>query len=183
MIFRSIFASTLSVLTIVFLAGHVLAQNPQNSQILNELASSNVSSAIEIISEVDNVTISKFSIIAPDTIDIDLRHDGTGDPPSVKVHAEALNIDFKLIQEAMNALNAMNLTSNSNGTNQSLAGNSVNSMSIMNEELNQLTSILSQSNGTAMVDAGWQSPFNLEIKLVGNTTLNDANTIGVIVSR
>jgi hypothetical protein len=83
----------------------------------------------------------------------------------------------------MNALNAMNLTSNSNATNQFVAGNSVNSMSIMNEELNQLTSILSQSNGTAMVDAGWQSPFNLAIKLVGNTTLNDANIIRVIVSR
>jgi len=53
----------------------------------------------------------------------------------------------------------------------------------MLDELNQLTSIISESNGTKIVGVDWKSPRNIEVKMVGNTTLYDTNFISILVSK
>jgi len=52
----------------------------------------------------------------------------------------------------------------------------------MLDKLNQLTSIISESNGTKIVGVDWK-PRNIEVKMVGNTTLYDANFISILVSK
>ena len=53
---------------------HTEAQTPQISGGLDGLANSNVTSTTRIVSLVDNVTVTKFSIISPDRVSVDLRY-------------------------------------------------------------------------------------------------------------
>ena len=54
------------------LSAHTDAQTPQSSGVQNELVNSNVSSATRIVSLVDNVTVTKFSILSPHRLNVDL---------------------------------------------------------------------------------------------------------------
>ena len=60
--------------------------------------------------------------------------------------------------------------------------NLTDSAASMVEQLGQLGDILSSSNGTKSFDAGWKSPKTVIVKLTGNTTLNDAQFIGVEIN-
>ncbi len=157
------------------------AQGQPVSDILDQLGNSNASSSTDIVSMVDNVSVTKFDILSLRHLGVDLRYSGTGDAPAVKVDADAIHIDSKLAEDIANEINVLNASSSD--FNQALTTNSTNSTSLMDEKLDLLTSIVSESNGTITTDAGWKSPSSFVIKLTGNTTLNDANIIGIIVSK
>ena len=153
------------------------AQSPQVLDILNQSLNSNVTNNIEVQSSVDNVTVTKFEVISPSRVSIDLKYSGEGKAPAVKVEAGAINLHSKLVEELSN------LRYNSNGFNQSLGANSTNSSTLINETLDQLGEIVSESNGTKIVTADWKSPRSLLIKIAGNTTTSDANTLWVTVHK
>lgn len=176
---RPIFAltsctSVISVLLLLATGYYVLAQNQESSDMLNQTGSFNASSAIDIVSEVENVTVTKFNILAPDTIGISLRHAATGDAPAVKVLADAINTNYDLIEETINAISAINA---------STIDTNLSNTTPINDQLNQLTSVLATSNGTVTVGAGWKSPTDAVIKLEGNATLDEANIIGIVVRK
>ena len=87
---------------------------------------------------VDNVTVTKFEVISPTRVSIDLRYSGGGEAPAVRVDAGAINLRSDLVQE---------LLDNSSGLNQLLTANSTNSSTLINETIDQLGGILSVSNG------------------------------------
>ena len=47
----------------------------------------------------------------------------------------------------------------------------------------ELRDILSESNGTKMVASDWKSPRSVSVKIAGNTTISDANTVWVTVHK
>jgi len=152
------------------------AQSPQVLDILNQSTNSNVSSNIEVQSSVDNVTVTKLELISPSRVSIDLKYSGEGKAPAVKVEAGAINLRSELVQELLN------LEDNSSDFNQLLA-NSTNSSTLINETLDRLGEILSESNGTKIVAADWKSPRSVSVKIAGNTTISDANTVWVTVHK
>ena len=149
------------------------AQSPQVLDILNQSINSNVSSNIEVQSSVDNVTVTKLEVISPSRVSIDLKYSGEGKAPAVKVEAGAINLRSKLVEELLN----------SGDFNQLLAANSTNSSTLINKTLDQLGEILSESNGTKIVAADWKSPRSVSVKIAGNTTISDANTVWVTVHK
>jgi hypothetical protein len=153
------------------------AQSPQVLDILNQSINSNVSSNIEVQSSVDNVTVTKLEVISPSRVSIDLKYSGEGKAPAVKVEAGAINLRSELVQELLN------LEDNSSDFNQLLAANSTNSSTLINETLDRLGEILSESNGTKIVAADWKSPRSVSVKIAGNTTISDANTVWVTVHK
>lgn len=167
--------SGLSLLIVIqLITMEVGAQSPQVLDILNQSINSNVTSDIEIQSSVDNVTVTKFEVISPTRVSIDLRYSGGGEAPAVRVDAGAINLRSDLVQE---------LLDNSSGLNQLLTANSTNSSTLINETIDQLGGILSVSNGTNTIAADWKSPSSVSLKMAGNTTISDANTIWVTVQK
>lgn len=173
-----VFALALFVSLALLVTPHSWAQGPPISDVLSQIGNSNASSSTDIVSLVENVTVTKFDILSPSQLGVDLRYAGTGSAPAVKVDAFAINIDSKLVDDITNEINVLNAS-----TSDSLIINSTNSTSLMIEKLGQLTSIVSESNGTETVGADWKSPRNVEIELVGNTTLYGADIIGIIVRK
>lgn len=171
-----VLTSFTSVISLLLLATgyYVLAQNPESSDILNQTGSFNANSTIDIVSEVENVTVTKFNILGPETIGVSLKHATTGDASAVKVLADAVNTNYNLIQETLKAISAINA---------STIDTNLSNTTLINDKLNQLTSVLSMSNGTVTVAAGWKSPTDVVIKLEGTATLDDANIIGIVVRK
>ena len=167
----------LLLFVIQMLATQVGAQSPQVLDILNHSKNSNVSSDIEVQSAVDNVTVTKFEVISPSQVSIDLKYSGAGKAPAVTVDVGAINLRSKLVQDLLNVV------SNSSDLDQSLSTNSTNSSTLINETIDQLSGIFSESNGTMMVAADWKSPKSVVVKMAGNTTLSDANTMWVVVHK
>ena len=116
----------------------------------------------------------KFNFVAPDTIGIGLKHTASGETPALNITADAINTNFDMIDEAINAINLINATT---------SGSNLSNTTLSNDEINQLISVLLASNGTATVNAGWKSPTDIMIKLEGNTTLDDADSVIVVVSK
>lgn len=165
----------LSLLTVIqLITMEVRAQSPQVLDILNQSINSNVSSDIEVQSSVDNVTVTKFEVISPTRVSIDLKYTGEGEAPAVRVDAGAINLRSELVQE---------LLDNSSGLSQLLAINSTDSSTLINGTLDQLSGILTESNGTRTIAADWKSPRSVSVKVAGNTTISDANTIWVTVHK
>ena len=165
----------LSLLIVIqLITMEVRAQSPQVLDILNQSINSNVSSDIEVQSSVDNVTVTKFEVISPTRVSIDLKYTGEGEAPAVRVDAGAINLRSELVQE---------LLDNSSGLSQLLATNSTDSSTLINGTLDQLSGILTESNGTRTIAADWKSPRSVSVKVAGNTTISDANTIWVTVHK
>jgi len=173
-----VFSLALFVSLGLLVTPHSWAQEPPISDVLSQLGNSNASSSTDIMSLVENVTVTKFDILSPRQLGVDLRYAGTGSAPAVKVDAFAINIDSKLVDDITNEIDVLNAS-----TSDSLITNSTNSTSLMIEKLGQLTSIVSESNGTETVGADWKSPRNVEIELVGNMTLYSADIIGILVRK
>ena len=153
---------------------NILAQSPENLGMLNQTGSFDSNSSIVIGSEVENVKVTKFNIVAPDTIGIGLKHIASGETPALNITADAISTNYNMIDEAINAINLINATT---------IGSNLSNTTLSNDEFNYLNSVLPESNGTVTVNAGWKSPTDIMIKLEGNTTLDDANSIVVIVSK
>jgi hypothetical protein len=176
-----IFSLTLVVSLTLLVAPHSWAQGPPLSDVLGQSGNSNTSSSTDIVSSVENVTVTKFDILSPRQLGIELRYAGSGNAPAVKVDAFAINIDSKLVDDITNEINV--LGASISDSNKSLTTNSKNSTSLMMEKLGKLTSIVSEGNGTKTVSADWKSPRNVKIKLVGNTTLYSADIVGITVRK
>ena len=174
----ALFASVTSIVV-----SHSFAQGTAISDVQSQLGNSNASSSSDIVSLVENVTVTKFDILSPRQLGVELRHSGTGNAPAVKVDVSAINIDSKLADDITNELNILNASTGDSNSNQSLTTGSTNATSLMLDRLDQLTSSFSESNGTKTVGADWKSPRNVQIKMAGNTTLYDANIIGILVHK
>ena len=131
----------------------------------------NITSTTGIVSFVDNVTVTKFSIISPDQLSVDLRYSAKGDAPSVKVETGVINIKSGSVSQLPEEVGKL------------LANNSTNMTSLINQKLNALGDVLSESNGTAIVDKGWKSPKSVAVKLSGEGTLDNAASITVDVRK
>jgi hypothetical protein len=160
---------------------NIVAQGPQGLDILSQLGASNSNSTIDIASSVKNVTVTKFSILSPQALQVDLRFNGTGGGPALKVLAKAIHLDSNLAQDVVNEITS--LYQATNATNQTTSENGVNSSLVIDKELDKLSSILTQSNGTTNIDAGWKSPNNVDVKLSGNATLYNATMIAVVLHK
>jgi hypothetical protein len=151
---------------------HAQGQAPQGSKVLNSPTSSNMNSTTEIVSSIPNVTVTKFEILAPKSMALDLKYSGGGKSPAVMLESSTMTINSK-VEEIASQINS--LKDNSTSLNASSSATSLIA------ELDKLGEILSSSNGTKTLDAGWKSPKSVKVKLTGNTTLNDAQFIGVVV--
>jgi len=172
----ALFASVTSIVV-----SHSFAQGTTISDVQSQLGNSNAS--ISTVSLVENVTVTKFDILSPRQLGIELRHSGTGNTPAVKVDVSAINIDSKLADDITDELNILNASNSDSNSNQSLTSGSTNATSLMLDRLDQLTSSFSESNGTKTVGADWKSPRTVQVKMAGNTTLYDANIIGILVHK
>lgn len=178
-----VFSLALIVSVTSIVVSHSWAQGTAISDVQSQLGNSNASSSTDIVSLVENVTVTKFDILSPRQLGVELRYAGTGNSPAVKVDISAINIDSKLADDITNEINILNASTGDSNSNQSLAIDSTNGTSLMLDRLDQLTSSFSESNGTKTVGADWKSPRNVEIKMAGNTTLYDANIIGILVHK
>jgi hypothetical protein len=178
-----VFSLALIVSVTSIVVPHSWAQGTAISEVQSQLGNSNASSSTDIVSLVENVTVTKFDILSPRQLGVELRYAGTGNSPAVKVDISAINIDSKLADDITNEINILNASTGDSNSNQSLATDSTNATSLMLDRLDQLTSSFSESNGTKTVGADWKSPRNVEIKMAGNTTLYGANIIGILVHK
>ena len=178
-----VFSLALFVSVTSIVVPHSSAQGTAISDVQSQLGNSNASSSTDIVSLVENVTVTKFDILSARQLGVELRYGGTGNTPAVKVDVTAINIDSKLADDITNEINILNGSTSDSNSNQSLTTESTNATSLMLDKLDQLTSSLSESNGTKIVGADWKSPRNVEIKMIGNTTLYDANIIGILVHK
>ena len=102
--------SGLFLLFAVELLATVGAQSPQVLDILNHSKNSNVSSDIEVQSAVDNVTVTKFEVISPTQLSINLKYYGAAKAPGVTVDVGAINVRSNLFENFLNVVgNSSNL--------------------------------------------------------------------------
>lgn len=176
--------SLLFLSSIIWLAAHAQVQTSPAAG-LSQLGESNASSAIRIVSLVENVTVSKLIILSPHRLSVDLRYSGSGSTPSVKIDSSAININSKLVEQLPEEIGKLTANSTELRTlHQTLvANNSTNKTTLINEKLNALGDVMSESNGTAIVDKGWKSPKSVVVKLSGDGTLANAISIGILVRK
>ena len=178
-----VFSLALFISVTSIVVPHSLAQGTTISDVQSQLRNSNASSSTDIVSLVENVTVTKFDILSPRELGVELRYGGTGNAPTVKIDISAITIDSNLADDITNEINLLNASISDSNSNHSLTTDSTNATSLMLDKLDQLTASLSESNGTKIVAADWKSPRNVEIKMAGNTTLYDANIIGILVHK
>jgi hypothetical protein len=174
--FRFMVCVIICAFALAFFAVHAYGQNPEGLDVSNAPTGSQFNSSTDIESSVSNVTITKFEILSPKSIGLDIKYSGTGSSPAVKVDSSAIIINSDLEQFA-NQIGTINDSS----SNSSIFNASNSTTTSLITQLDQLGDILSSSNGTKTLKAGWKSPTSFTIKLKGNTTLNNAQFIGVIV--
>ena len=56
-------------------------------------------SILRVQSAIDNVTVTKFEVISPTQVSIDLKYSGAGNTPAVTVDVGAINLRSKLVQD------------------------------------------------------------------------------------
>ncbi len=110
---------------------HSWAQGTAISDVQSQLGNSNASSSTDIVSLVENVTVTKFDILSPRQLGVELRYAGTGNSPVVKVDISAINIDSKLADDITNEINNLNASTGDSNSNQSLATDPTNGTSLM----------------------------------------------------
>ena len=146
-----IFSLALFVSVLSIVVTNVWAQDLAISDVRNQLGNSNASSSTDIVSLVESVTVTKFDILSPRQLGVELKYVGTGNAPAVKIDVSAIIINSKLADDITNEINFLNASTIDANSNQSHASNSTDPSSLMLDELNQLTSIISESNGTKIV--------------------------------
>jgi hypothetical protein len=118
-----------------------------------------VNRSTEIVSSVPNVTVTKFDILSPQSVQLEIKYSGAGKAPAIKVESSAININTAF-QDIANQKGAIS-------DNSTIFNTSVSATSVITK-LDLLGDILSSSNGTKAFDAGWKSPKSVTMKLKGN---------------
>ena len=85
---------------LTFFTIHAYAQNPQGLDLLSAPTNSKFNTTTEIVSLVPNVTITKFEILSPESLGLDVKYSGAGKSPAVKVNSSAININSTFEQLA-----------------------------------------------------------------------------------
>ena len=76
----ALFASVTSIVV-----SNSFAQGTTISDVQSQLGNSNASSSTDIVSLVENVTVTKFDILSPRQLGVELKYVGTGNAPAVKI--------------------------------------------------------------------------------------------------
>ncbi|HEX9319635.1 MAG TPA: hypothetical protein VF884_11935 [Nitrososphaeraceae archaeon] len=140
-----------------------------------------VNSMITALSNVQGVDISGLNIASENKLKVDLKFRGNGSSPTVKIDATAMKFDFNALQE-LGKLKGMMQRNNQSGVANS---SNTNMTELLNNSkfMSQLQSFLAISNGTEILESDWTSPKETTVNLNGNTSLNDANFITVMIDK
>jgi hypothetical protein len=160
---------------IMLLAMSVGGDTPAGLDVVKLLSNSSANSTTEIVSSVENVTVTRYSILSPHSLGIDLTYSGSGKGPAVKVESSAISIKSKLVEDITNQISEINPNSTDS--------NASNFAKLIDQKLAELSGIVSVSNGTKTLDSGWKSPTSIMVDLKGNATLNGTEFVGVAVHK
>ena len=111
--FLALFVSVLSIVVT-----NVWAQDPAISDVRNQLGNSTASSSTDIVSLVESVTVTKFDILSPRQLGVELKYVGTGNAPAVKIDVSAIIINSKLADDITNEINFLNVLTPTNRIHQ-----------------------------------------------------------------
>src|SRR4029078_11594989 len=96
----ALFASVTSIVV-----SYSFAEGTTISDVRNQLGNSNASSSTDIVSLVESVTVTKFDILSPRQLGVELKYVGTGNAPAVKIDVSAIKINSKLADDITNEIN------------------------------------------------------------------------------
>jgi hypothetical protein len=141
-----------------------------------------LNAAFGAASMVNEVDIIGANVSADKQITVSLRYRGNGSSPAITVGAGAVRFnlaDFLSISKPMMMMGGMR---------SGVSGESINKPSLLEQSNNSFakSSLKSSSltlSGKSKLDADWKSPATVIIELEGNTTLDDANFIGIRVHK
>lgn len=163
------------------LPGVASAQLPQMPGSQQQNQNLTINSMMTVLSNAKGVDISGVNIESKDKLKVDLKFKGNDTSPAVKLEATAMKFDFNAAQE----LSKMKERIQQN--NQSAMANSSNTnmSELLNNSkfLSQFQSFLNISNGTEVLESGWTSPKETTVTLSGNTSLDDANFLTVVIDK
>ncbi len=146
-------------------------------------AAPQLNGALGAASMINGVDIIGANVTADKQITVSLRYRGNESSPAIMVEAGAIRFnlaDFLSTFKPMMMIGGM--TSGLNGES------SINAPSLLEQSNNtfakpSLKSSSSTLSGKSKLDADWKSPATVIIELAGNTTLDDANFIGIRVHK
>ncbi len=145
-------------------------------------AAPQLNAALGAASMVNGVDIIGTNVTAYKQITVSLRYRGNGSSPTITVEAGVIRFnlaDFLSIFKPMMMIGRMR-----SGVN----GESMNTRSLLEQSNNtfakpSLKSSSSTLSGKHKLDAQWKSPATVVIELAGNSTIDDANFIGIRVHK
>jgi hypothetical protein len=153
----------------------------------NGFGSSNINSVIDIVSLVDNVTVTKIELFAANRLGMELKYSGDDTSPSVNVNVSAININLRLI----GAISDISKESVRNLEDRKLYPNMTNATAIFNQELDELIERLSLieqvdksyslTRGSVSIEKGWKTPNKISVDLSGNMSLFDAKLTEITI--
>lgn len=163
------------------LPGVANAQLPQMPGSQEQNQNLTINSMMTVLSNAKGVDISGLNIESKDKLKVDLKFKGNDTSPAVKLEATAMKFDFNAAQELSKMKeriqqNNQSAMANSSNTNMSELFNN-------SKFLSQFQSFLNISNGTEVLESGWTSPKETTVTLSGNTSLDDANFLTVVIDK
>jgi hypothetical protein len=144
-------------------------------------AAPQLNGALDAASMAYGVDIIGANVTADKQITVSLRYRGNGSSPAIMVEAGAIRfnlVDFLSIFKPMMM----------GGMRSGVSSESINTLSLLEQSNNtfakpSLKSSSSTHSGKSKLDAQWKSPATVVIELAGNSTLDDANFIGIRVHK
>jgi hypothetical protein len=154
----------------------------------NRVGGSNISSVIDIVSLVENVTVTKIDILAAKQLGIELKYSGDNPSPSIKANVSAINLDLRLIKR----ISDISKEPVQDLEDRELHSNMTNAAALYNQELDDLIERLSLieqvgktsslSKGSVSINNGWKTPNKIFIDLSGNSSLFDAKLMEISIT-
>lgn len=146
-------------------------------------AAPQLNAALGAASMVNGVDVISANVTADKQITVSLRYRGNGSSPAITVEAGAIifNLaDFLSTFKPMMMIGGMR-----SGVS---GGSSINTPSFLEQSNDSfakpsLKSSSSTLSGKSKLDVQWKSPATVVIELAGNSTLDDANFIGIRVHK
>ena len=138
--------------------------------------------ALGAASMINEVDIIGANVTADKQITVSLRYRGDGSSPAITVEAGAIRFN---LADFLSTFKPMMMIG---GMRSGVSGESINMPSLLEQSNNTFAkpSLKSSSltlSGKSKLDAQWKSPATVVIELAGNSTLDDANFIGIRVHK
>jgi hypothetical protein len=129
---------------------------------------------------VNGVDIIGANVTADKEITVTLGYRGNGSSPAITVEAGAVKFN---LSDVLSIFKAMMMVWMRTGE----SGEGINMSSLLEQSNNSFVKSSSKSSSTlsgkSKLNAEWKSPTTVIIELAGNSTLNDANFIGITVHK